>query len=49
MKKGWGPIIKALVKNRKKINSHSLSNEAVFTLGGETFVISGKKGKHEDK
>jgi len=40
---GWKYVVEALVKERKTITSHSLSNEADFILGDEMFVVKGAK------
>ena len=44
----WKHVIGCLAREKKKITSHSLSNEAVFTLGGQMFVIKGKAKEKKD-
>lgn len=44
----WKHVISCLAREKKKITSHSLSNEAIFTLGGQMFVIKGKKKEEKD-
>lgn len=41
----WSHTIKELIKNKDKITSRGLTNEATFQLGQQTFLIKGKKKK----
>jgi len=39
----WKQILEFLAKNRKRITARSLVGEAVFQLGGQMFVVKGKR------
>lgn len=42
---GWKHVFSEMVKNKKKVTSKGLTNEAEFQLGNQMFIIKGAKRK----